>query len=255
MSGAMRKLALIGIAVVGAGLVGCGGDGGVDEGPSATEGTPNLAAMRSAAMTADRLRAAVQMSNGAGVAGAAIALSNAAMGAVSPKRATQPLTAALTQPLTTDAPAGNVNCDATGCKFDGYTVGGFSISGAVTTADAGNGVSHVTWSLNGKASNAAVPASSGVSNLNVSYKFRGDLRVSPATVSGAAGGTADSTGTVQGMSFDATQGNLTKLLDVQIMDGCPVAGSVFAKWWLSASAGAQSQSQAYQATQPMSGCR
>jgi hypothetical protein len=253
----MKKLLACGLLCV-MGALGCGGDGGIDEGPSASEGTPNLVAMRAAVMTADRLRLAVAAGNGGAISGAAISLSNTAMSAVRPKSITQPLVEEIAQAQTVNPPGttGTANCTPAGCTFDNYTMSGFSISGTVTASDAGNGASHVVWSLNGKqATSNSLPPSSGVTVGALSYKFRGDMTLSPTSATGAAGGDASGSGTVQGQSFTASQGNILKLLDVQLMDGCPTAGNVFAKWWQTAHVSGQSQSQAFQATQAVVGCR
>jgi hypothetical protein len=239
---------------------GCGGgDEGIDTGPSATEGTANPTVMKSSAVQADSLRAAIETRNGAGIAAAAIGLSAAATAAVQPKGATTQATtqlgiqneiAAIMQAQTTMT-TGSVSCTDTGCTFDKYGVSGsnsFTISGSLTTTtDAASGAKHVLWSLTGSGSFSNQETGTATS-LRFTYNWKGDMVVSASSVDGAAGATWAGSGNVNGQSFTYNFGTYIKFNTVTFADHAATGGSIFAKAWITASAGGRSSQQAYQAT-------
>src|SRR5262249_28115941 len=99
-----------------------------------------------------------------------------------------------------------------------------------------------------------VGGQSDVQNLNFQFTWKGDLTVSPTSLNGAAGATWDASGTTQGQSVAVNFGSILKFQNVVIANHCPTGGSVFGKWWISASSGSQHQEQAYQATHTFNGC-
>ena len=203
--------------------LGCGGDDdSIDTGPSAMQGTANATVMKSSALQADTLRAAIDAKNGAGIAACrdSAKCSAAATAAVLPANGVaMPLTVqetiAIMQAQTTMT-GGSVNCTETGCTFDKYGVSGansFSISGSLKTTDAGNGAKHVVWSLTGTG-NFTGQQSTAVGNLQFSYQWKGDLTVSPTSVTGAAGSTWSGSGMTNGQSFNYDFGSYLKLDNV-----------------------------------------
>jgi hypothetical protein len=232
---------------------GGGGDGAIDEGPSATEGTADPAAMKSTVTQADSLNAAIAAQSGEQIAGAAVALSVGAMGAVrggTSKALTVEKTIADTM-AGSDMTTGTKTCTPTGCTFEGFGNGQFKISGSVTAADA-MGAKHIVWALSGSATNLG--ASSPGTNLNFEFTWKGDLTASATSLNGAAGATWVGSGTAEGQSFTFNYGSVLKFQNITITDHCPTAGSVFGKWWVSAQSGGQSKAEAVQATHTFNGC-
>lgn len=248
------------VAVLGLG-VGCGGDGGggIDEGPSAMEGTANATVMASTAVQADTMRSAVEGGNGDGVASAAIGLSSAAMGAVTPRTGARAELEVAAQAQTIvnaeTGTTGNKNCTPTGCTFDKYGSNGFTISGSVTATDAGMGVKNVVWNLTGSGDGSTVGGTGGFTGLKFTYTWKGDLTVSATSLAGAAGAVWKGTASANGQNVSFDYGSLIKFNSVVLASGCATGGSVFAKWWINAQSGGQSQAQAYQATQTFNGCQ
>jgi hypothetical protein len=249
----MKKLSLAFAAVTMLGL-GCGGeDGGIDSGPSAMEGTANPAAMTSAAVQAGALRTALESKNGAGIASAALGLSGAGTASVSPRAPGAALTVQdMVNQMQTNAvmTVGNVSCTETGCTFDKYGVSGsnmLTISGSINATDAGNGAKKVVWSLTGSGTFSGVQGSTA-SNLSFSYQWKGDITVSATSVSGAAGSTWSGSGEVNGQSLEYAFGSYLKLDNITFTSQMPTGGSIYAKMWITASVGGNTQSEAFQAT-------
>jgi hypothetical protein len=254
----MTRLALFfGAAALLAG--GCGGEEGIDEGPDAQEGRAEPLLMRATVTQADGLRTALAAQNGDAIAGAAVSLSVGAMNAVRPAIGAQPLSISqqmqvLAQTTPGGATSGSKSCTATGCTFTSFGNGQFTISGSVSSTEVAGGAKRVLWSLTGTTTAAAIPTSGQVQGLDFSYSWKGDLTVSPTSIAGAAGSTWSGGGQTQGQSFDFNYGSVVKFQGVTVENGCPTAGGVFAKWWISVEAAGQSQTQAYQATHRFNGC-
>lgn len=251
----MRKLALV---LGAAALVSSGcGEEGISEGPSAQEGTAEPLLMRSTVTQADGLRAAVAGQNGEQIATAALALSAGAMGAVRPPVGAQRL--AITEQMLTLAQAGVAGtstgtrtCTPGGCTFESFGNGQFTITGSVTASDAPAGAKRIGWRLSGTASGG--PGGVTIQGLDLAYSWKGDLTVSATTLTGAAGATWEGSGEAGGQSFSFEYGSFVKFQSIALVERCPTAGSVFAKWWVTAQAGGREQSQAYQATHRFNGC-
>jgi hypothetical protein len=251
----MKKLAL----TIGAlAMLGCGGgnSGGIDEGPSAQEGTAEPSAINATVTEADGLNSALSAQNGEALAGAAVGLSGAAMEAVRPASG-QKLTIqdAMTRTIADNTnTTGTKNCTPTGCTFDNFGDGNFTVSGSVTASDGMNGAKHIVWALSGKATDLG-GSSQQVENLNFTFSWKGDLNASATSLDGAAGATWSGSGTAQGQSFSFDYGSIIKFQAITLANHCATGGSVFAKWWVSAQSGGQSQNQAYQATHTFNGCQ
>jgi hypothetical protein len=253
----MNKLA-VSLGVLAIFGTSCGGsDGGIDEGPSAMEGTVEPTAAKSTVTRADGLSAAISSQNGDQIAGAAVALSVGAMGAVRPKtgKALTVMDQVIASTTGGDAAAmtGSKTCTPTGCTFEGFGNGAFTVSGSVSASDAPNGAKKIVWTLTGKGSDIS-GSSAQLQNLNFEFTWKGDITASATSLTGAAGATWTGSGTAQGQSFSFNYGSLVKFQDITLMAHCPTAGSVFGKWWVSAHSGGQDQSQAYQATHTFNGC-
>ena len=121
---------------------GCGGDegGASAEGPTAKEGTANPATMKAAVGTADTMNSSLAAMSGDGVAGAALSMSNSGMGAVSPKQGALTLEE-MKQVIFQTGTTGTKTCTATGCTYDKYGNGQFTMTGSVNASDGGAGVS------------------------------------------------------------------------------------------------------------------
>lgn len=258
----MRKLtsmvALAGILGLGAcGSDGDGGGGGVSEGPKAQPGTANPTAMKSGVMQASGLNAAVASGSGDAVAGSAVSLSNSAMGAVMPGAARSGVELDMVGVINAepeDGTTGTKDCTMAGCTFKDYgTQGGFTITGSVTSSDAGDGIKKVVWDLTGKGSQSQ--SSGGFTNVDYTYNWNGDLTVSPTAVNGAAGGVGRGKGSAQGTTFTFDSGSIMKFKDVVTMNGCATGGSVYAKTWQIVKASGQGQSMAWEATHNFNGCQ
>jgi hypothetical protein len=252
----MKKFMVIGALAILGSNCGGGNDAAIDEGPSnAMAGTADPGAMKSSVVQADGLTTAISSKNGAQISSAALALSLGGMEAVR-EGMSQPLSVVMSTiaATTSDKTTGTMNCNETGCTFDAYGANGFTVSGSVTASDAMGGGKHVVWNLSGSGNEAAAGGQSSVQNLDFHFAWKGDLTVSPTSLVGAAGASWAGSGTVNGQSFSFDYGSLLKFQNVTIANHCPTGGSVFAKQWLTANAGGQSQVKAYQATHTFNGC-
>jgi hypothetical protein len=252
----MKKLTVCALAgILGVGCGG-GGGGGIDEGPSAKEGTANPAAMKAGVMQTQGLRTAVEGGNGDTMAGSALSLSSSAMGAVTPKgTASAEVEDQMIKLVNADTgTTGTKTCNEMGCTFTNYGTGQFTINGSLTATDAGGGVKKVVWDLDGSGT-ASGAQTGGLPGIDYTYNWNGDLTVSATAVDGAAGGVWGGKGSVQGQSFNYDYGSVMKFQNVSLQDGCATGGSVFAKWWIVVNAGGQKQSQAHQATQTFTACQ
>lgn len=256
----MRKLtsimALAGLLGLGACGSDGGGGGGVSEGPKAQAGTANPTAMKGGVMQASGMNTAVASGNGDAVAGSALSLSNSAMGAVMPGAARSGPELDMVGVINaepTSGTTGTKDCTMAGCTFKDYgTQGVFTISGSVTSSDAGDGMKKVVWDLTGKGTQSQ---SSGFTNLDYTYNWNGDLMVSATAVNGAAGGVGSGKGTAQGQTFTFNSGSIMKFQNVVTMNGCGTGGSVYAKTWQIVKAGGQGQTMAWEATHNLTGCQ
>jgi hypothetical protein len=236
---------------------GCGGgdDAAIDEGPSgATKGTAEPGAMKATVTQADGLSAALAAGNGEQLAGAAVALSVGAMGAVKGGSAGALMVQQMIAADTKTEVTGTKTCTATGCTFDAFGSSGFKVSGSITASDAMGGGKHVVWKLTGTGDNLGGSSASGAQNVSFTFTWKGDLTVTATSLNGAAGATWSGSGMVNGQSFSFDYGSVLKFMSVTIDNHCPTAGSVYGKWWLTAHASGHDQSQAVEATHTFMGC-
>lgn len=251
----MKKMTCVAslVAVLG---MGCGGDdggGGISEGPSVAQGTADVQAMNSSAAQADTLNKALASGSGESVAGSALQLSSAGMTAV--KGGGQALTQALTAVNAETGTTGTKTCTATGCVFDKYGAGGFTMTGSVTATDVAGGGKKVVWSLDGTLDASATNSNtSGFGDIKFTYNWKGDITVSATSIQGAAGGTWKGSGTTMGQSFTFDYGSLIKFESVVLTNSCVTGGSITAKWWAVVKAGSQSQTQGAQGTHTFTSC-
>jgi hypothetical protein len=249
----MKKLLLTISALA---MLGCGGGGddAIDEGPSSTtKGTAEPAAMKATVTQADGLTAALSAGNGEQLAGAALALSGGAMNAVKGGSANALVINQMIADMKTEGTTGTKTCTATGCTFDGFGNNGFKVSGSITASDAMGGGKHVVWKLTGSGDSLGGSSAQG-QDISFTFTWKGDLTVSATSLNGAAGATWSGSGMANGQSFSFDYGSLLKFQAITIDNHCPTAGSVYAKWWLTAHAGSQNQSMAVDATHTFMGC-
>lgn len=255
----MTKIACIGsmIAVLGLGCGG-GGGGGVNEGPAVPKGTVNVAALGTSGAQADSLNKALGEGKGESVAGSALSLSNAGMGAVSPGGAQALMVAQALSTInaTTPGATGTQTCTATGCVYDKFGNGGFTMTGSVTWTDVA-GAKKVVWDLDGTLDQSAtgdVNFNGGATDIKFVYNWKGDITVSATSIVGSAGGTWNGSGTTSGQSFTFNYGSFMKFEAVVLTAGCVSGGTITAKWWVVANAGGQSSTQGAQGSHTFTGC-
>jgi hypothetical protein len=256
----MTKIACIGslIAVLGLGCGGGGDGGGVSEGPSVPKGTVNVMALGTSGAQADSLNKALVAGKGEAVAGSALSLSNAGMGAVTPGGAQALMVAQALSTINADAPGvtGTQTCTATGCVYDKFGNGGFTMTGSVTWTDVA-GAKKVVWNLDGtldQTSTGAVNVNGGATDIKFVYNWKGDITVSATSIVGSAGGTWNGSGMQAGQSFTFNYGSLIKFDAVVLTAGCVSGGTITAKWWVVANAGGQSNTQGAEGSHVFTAC-
>jgi hypothetical protein len=143
---------------------------------------------------------------------------------------------------TAQAQTTGVTCDASGCKYTNYMVGGTTFNGNVTVSAGGGDLKNVKWDLTMKQS------SLNTGGLGFDYTGTGDIQVSLTSLSGQIISKSTFGGSQDGQSFSANSESVVKYTAVTIANGQPTGGSVYAKTTSFASSGGQSAAEAYDGT-------
>lgn len=253
----MTKITCIGslVAVLGLGCGGGGDGGGVSEGPSVAKGTADVAAMNSSAVQADNLNKALVSGSGEAVAGSALSLSSAGMTSVKGGAGQALMVSQALSAMEATGTTGTKTCTASGCVFDKFGNGGFTMTGSVTATDGAAGAKVVVWDLDGTLDASATNSTSGgATDVKFVYNWKGNITVSATSIVGAAGGTWKGSGSQGGQSFTFDYGSLIKFNAVVLTNGCATGGTITAKWWLVAKSGGQDSTQGAEGSHTFTAC-
>lgn len=218
--------------VMAAAFFGCGGDDG------AKQGTTNAVNAKAVVMETQGMVTALNNNDGSALQGNVISIANTGA-----QRIVQPAGQALTaSALRSAQTSGTVNCDMTGCTYDNYVVGPYTINGGITSTNEGDG-KKVTANLTYEGSTAG---------QTFSWSITGEVTVLPGSIDGSLG--SEGTGTIDG-SMTGGQGTITyhytNLVEYNNVtldgSGVPTGGSIHASWSITVD-GVQGGNQAYEGT-------
>jgi hypothetical protein len=232
------------VALLGIGLLGCGG--GSSDGPAAKPGKTNPAGASAVITQASGIQTALMSKNGAQLSGNvnAIAISGAQQ-IVSPAVG-QALTVLEQAQTSNTGTSGTVNCDDSGCTYNMFMAAGFTYNGSIKSADAAGG-KHVTTDLTIKGN----VASTGVAET-IDWKISGALDVSATSINGDLQSTG--TGNISGLNVPGAPSSIAysyfnevRFNTVGLSNGVANSGSLYARWSITVPQVPQG-SQAYDGT-------
>jgi hypothetical protein len=231
------------VALLGIGLLGCGG--GSSDGPAAKPGKPNPAGARSVVTQAAGIQAALMAKNGAALSGNVNSIAISGAQQIANPTVGQALMV-LEQAQTAGGTSGNVTCDEAGCTYNMFMAAGFTYNGSIKSADAAGG-KHVTTDLTIKGSTGQ-----GGFAQTIDWKITGGLDVSATNINGDLQSTG--TGTISGITTPGAPGSISysyfnqvRFNTVAIANGVASSGSVYGRWSITVPQ-APAGSQAYEAT-------
>jgi hypothetical protein len=219
-----------------------GACGGNDE-PAAMKGTVNTPLAKSSVQQSLMVRMAADSMNGPAVASAVMALNGSASGIVQPSTPTAGALTSADIEQVAQAQTGSQMCDASGCKYDRYSTGGYTIDGTVTVGAPSGEAKNIKWDLTIK--NAGTGTLGG---FGFDYTGKGDINVSTTSLAGEVHTKSTVAGSQNGQSFTGGSDTTVKYMAVVITSGNPTGGSLYAKTVSFGSSGGQSATQAYEGT-------
>jgi hypothetical protein len=236
----MKRLLGVLALTGGVGLSGCGGNE-ASSGPPAMQGTVNPSGARSVMNTTLSMRTDLMNASGANVAGQvqSVAISGATQ-MITPKTG-----AALTvfPQAGTTGTSGTVTCDAAGCTYDQFVLGGLTYNGGVKSADAGSGARKVTANLTMKGT-----VGGGGASETIDWTITGDCSISATAINGFFESTGSGTVSAPGApKLSYTHFNQVKFNSVSVASGVASGGSMYGKWAISVN-GTTAGSQAWEGT-------
>lgn len=220
---------------------GCGGSHGGAATAATKTGVVNQQGAQAVLADTTGLVMALKASDGATLSGKVSAIATAgAQRIVHPGHGLSPQAG---MPVTISGTSGTATCDATGCTYADFMVGGFTYNGSIEATQQATGTS-VVADMTYKGS--VTTAGSGGETLD--WMISGTLVISPTSINGSLQSTGSGHIASDGQTLDYTYDDLVQYNDVTIdASGTATGGSIYARWSATFTGSAQG-SQSWEGT-------